>query len=155
EIEFQDFAVSPDGGMLAYTATAEEGEPLLSIRPFNVLEARTLPGTEGSTMPFWSPDSRNIGFFAGGKLKTIRVDGGQPVTIADADQPQGGTWSIEGSILFANGSQGLRRVPSTGGEAVKVIASDLSRKTVSYRWPQFLPDGRHVLFSDTSAEPDG
>ena len=154
DMDILDFAVSPDGRSLAYTATVSDGEPVLSIQPFNVLESRVIPGSEGAAMPFWSPDSRNVGFFAGGKLKTVRIDGAPPITIADAPQPRGGAWNADGKILFASGTQGVLQVSSAGGEMQKVSANS-SRELVSQRWPQFLPDGRHFLFAASSPKSVG
>jgi eukaryotic-like serine/threonine-protein kinase len=154
DMDIQDFAVSPDGRSLAYTATAANGEPVLSVRPFDVLESRVIPGSEGAAMPFWSPDSRSVAFFAGGKLKTVRIDGPPPITIADVPQPRGGTWNTDGGILFASGTHGVLRVPSVGGEATKVI-EDSPRELVSQRWPQFLPDGRHFLFAASGQKSGG
>jgi eukaryotic-like serine/threonine-protein kinase len=151
EMEVQDLAVSPDGRVLAYTATAQ-GESRLWIRPLDQLESRELIGTEGASMPFWSPDSRSIGFFAGGKLKTIGVDGRPAVTIAAAPHPQGGSWSLDGTILFAPGVGGLQRVQSAGGDAVRVTKMESSRGQLGHRWPQFLPDGRHFLFTASGRE---
>jgi Tol biopolymer transport system component len=149
EMELQDFAVSPDGHAVAYTAIAADGEPQLSIRPLDVFESRVISGTDGAAMPFWSPDSRHIGFFARGKLKTVRIDGGPPVTIADALQPHGGTWNRDGTILFASGSGSLQRVSSAGGgtDRMLIAPADPARGPGMLRWPQFLPDGRHFLFS--------
>jgi Tol biopolymer transport system component len=143
----RDFAVSPDGRSLAYTAVAEDGESTLSVRALDMLEARPVPGSIGASMPFWSPDSRSIGFFASGKLKTVRMDGAPPVTVADAPQPRGGAWGIEGAILFASGSRGLRRVSSGGGEVTVITSTSSSEGGAGHYWPQFLPDGRHFLVS--------
>jgi eukaryotic-like serine/threonine-protein kinase len=150
--DIRDFAVSPNGLALAYTGTTAEGESLLSIRMLAHPESREMAGSEGASMPFWSPDSRYIGFFAGGKLKTIHVEGGPSTTIADAPRPQGGSWSSDGTILFAPDSGGLERVGAGGGEVAKVTALDSSRGPRVHRSPQFLPDGLHFLFSASGRE---
>ena len=85
------FAISPDGLRLAYVAQSAEGKALLWVRSIDSLQALALPGTEDSSFPFWSPDSRMIGFFAAGKLKKIEATGGPPLTLCDAPNPRGGT----------------------------------------------------------------
>src|SRR5262249_62425761 len=98
-------AVSPDGRRIVFTAKVADARTLLYIRSLDAAEAVALPGTEGAQYPFWSPDSRSIGFFAGSKLKTIDADGGPPVTVCSTDDDaKGGTWNREGTILFARGS---------------------------------------------------
>jgi len=154
EMEVQDLAVSPDGRVLAYTA-ATRGETRLWIRPLNQLESRELLGTEGASMPFWSPDSRSIGFFAGGKLKTIGLDGRPAMTIANAPQPHGGSWSTDGAILFGPDALGLQRVGSAGGEPVRVTSIKSARGSLLHRWPQFLPDGHHFLLTASGPESTG
>jgi len=152
DTELQDFAVSPDGRALAFTATAPEGGSLLWIRSLDLLEPRELRGSEGASMPFWSPDSRWIGFFAGGKLKAVRIDSSSPMTLANAPQPHGGSWGQNSVILFAAGDGGLQRVTASGGEAVRITSSESAKTPLSHRWPQFLPDGVHFLFSAPDRE---
>jgi eukaryotic-like serine/threonine-protein kinase len=142
-------SLSPDGRYLMFLARRGSAALVqIWVRSLASVEARELVGTEGAVLPFWSPDSRSIGFFAGGKLKRIDVSGGSVQTLADATSPSGGAWSREGTILFAPNSNGpLYRVPSVGG--VPPVVTSLngpSEKTVSHRWPAFLPDGRHFLF---------
>ena len=106
--------------------------------------AQPLAGTDGALYPFWSPDGRSIGFFAGGQLKRIDLGGGAPQTVATASNPRGGTWNADGVILFApNYGGSLVRVPASGGPPVAVTT--LAGHT-SHRFPLFLPDGRHFLF---------
>ena len=141
------FAISPDGLRLAYVAQNSEGKALLWVRPFDSLEALALPGTEDPSAPFWSPDSRMIGFFAAGKLKRIDASGGPPLTLCDAPYPRGGTWSQEGVILFApNVNVPLHRVSASGGAPIPVTSLDPAKGVTTHRWPQFLPDGRHFLY---------
>lgn len=145
-----DFAgpmvISPDASALAYVASPEQGAPLLWIRKLNALHAHALPGTEGATFPFWSPDSRNLGFFAGGKLKTVLAEGGTPFEVCDALTPRGGTWSSRGIIVFApTYTSTLSQVPATGGVPRPVTVMDHSKHD-SHRWPRFLPDGDHFLY---------
>jgi hypothetical protein len=145
-----DFAgpmvIAPDQTALAFVASPEKGAPLLWVRKLNALHARSLPATEGATFPFWSPDSRFLGFFAGGKLKTVSTEGGAPFEVCDAPTPRGGTWSSQGVIVFAPSYLGtLSQVPATGGVPRPVTILDKSRHD-SHRWPHFLPDGDHFLY---------
>ena len=141
-------AVSPDGNWLAFTATDPDGNSSLWVRSLDSLVARALPGTEGARQPFWSPDSRALGFFAGGKLKRTELAAGTPQILADASfDPRGGTWGRDGTIVFAPSFQGsLLRIPAAGGTASPAIALDAIRKEQTHRWPSFLPDGRHFLY---------
>jgi serine/threonine protein kinase/WD40 repeat protein len=141
------FAISPDGLRLAYVAQNAEGRALLWVRPIDSLEALALPGTEDAASPFWSPDSRMIGFFAGAKLKKIQATGGPPLTICDAPNARGGTWNQEGVILFTpNLNVPLHRVSASGGTPIPVTSLDPGKGDTTHRWPQFLPDGRHFLY---------
>jgi Tol biopolymer transport system component/tRNA A-37 threonylcarbamoyl transferase component Bud32 len=140
--------VSPDGRMLAFTAE-REGQYRLYVRPLSTTVARALPGTEGAQYPFWSPDSRSLGFFSGGKLRKIRVGGGggPPVALCDATEVKGASWGSEGVIVFAPSfNTPIYRVPEGGGEATPVTELDAERKDDSHRHPRFLPDGRHFLY---------
>jgi eukaryotic-like serine/threonine-protein kinase len=138
-------AISPDGRAIAFVAVSV-GNPRLWVRPLDSLTARELSGTESAQLPFWSPDSRSLAFFAGGKLKRMDLSGGPPAVIADAPNPRGGTWNPEGSIVFAALSPGggLQVVPASGGTPARLINNESG---VELRWPQFLPDGRRFLYS--------
>src|SRR5207253_1251496 len=105
-----------------------------------------LQGTEAAGSPFWSPDSRFIGFFAGGKLKKVDLLGAPPLTLCDAATVGGGTWNREGVILFAVGSGPLLRVGLGGGPVQPVTELDKSREETAHLRPYFLPDGKHFLF---------
>jgi Tol biopolymer transport system component len=135
----QGFAISPNGRMLALALTVR-GKRQLWLRPLDSLQAQPMPGTEDGSFPFWSPDSRYIAFFAGGKLKKIAISGGPPQSLCDADG-RGGSWSSKGIILFSNGGFAIRRISPEGGLPVDVIRAGDSR------FPVFLPDGNHFLYS--------
>ncbi|HMF07559.1 MAG TPA: hypothetical protein VKJ00_00405, partial [Thermoanaerobaculia bacterium] len=110
-------------------------------------EARPIPGTEGGSFPFWSPDGHSLGFFAYGKLKTISTSGGAAQTLADAPTARGGTWNAEGVIVFGpDATSPLERVSASGGPVSPVTTVDKARAESGHRWPVFLPDGRHFLF---------
>lgn len=145
-----DAASSPDGTMIVFTAADSLDHRHLWIRPLAALEARLIPlaevGDDG--LPFWSPDSRRIGFFANGKLKTIGLDGGSPQSICDAPDGRGGTWNKDGVILFSPTSGGpVQRVAASGGKPEMALPLDEAAGETAQRFPCFLPDGRHFTFA--------
>ncbi len=140
-----DLALSPNGEWLTFAGLPSEGKTLLFLRRLDSPDTRSLDGTEGSSYPFWSPDSRFIGFFADGKLKKIDISGGSPYTLADAPTGRGGTWSTDGVIVFAPNVYGpVHRVSAAGGPVRTV--TKLNAEERSHRWPWFLPGGRRFLF---------
>jgi eukaryotic-like serine/threonine-protein kinase len=151
---FEQIAVSPDGHHLAFTA-ATGGKVQLWVRAFDSTEARALAGTQGARLPFWSPDSRFIGFFADGRLKKIEVAGGLVQTLCEAPTiPHGGAWSRAGMILFARAGSGLLRISATGGDVTLVTTPDRSRQEIGHQLPTFLPDGSHFLYSIVSGQKE-
>jgi len=141
------FAPSPDGRSVVFVAKNGSGMRSLWIRPLDSFSAQRLDKTDGATYPFWSPDSQSIGFFSDGKLKRIASSGGPPLTLCDAPNGVGGTWSREGVIVFAPMAYApLQRVAAGGGVPTTVTTLDPSSKETSYRYPQFLPDGRRFLY---------
>ena len=148
-------AMSPDGATLAFIPTPIGGRTLLWIRPIDSLVARPLPGTDGASFPFWSPDSRRVAFFADGKLKTIDVNGDAPHVICDAPDGRGGAWGSDGSIVLSPLlNSALYQVSADGGQLAPLTTLDASRLEVSHRLPSFLPDGRHFLFLIQSGKND-
>lgn len=138
-------SISPDGRLLAFTATDSSGKVLLWVRPLDSLGARPLPGTDGAALPFWSPDSRTLGFFAQGRLKKVNVSDGSPHALSDVARGQGGTWNRDGVILFAPDlGAPLSRIEAAGGEPRTVTT--LGEGQQAHRFPCFLPDGRHFLY---------
>jgi serine/threonine protein kinase/WD40 repeat protein len=145
--------LSPDGSAIAFSATGADGKAALWVRPMNLLEARMLPSTEGAIFPFWSPDGRSLGFFAGSKLKTIDLNGGSAQVICDASLGRGGAWGPGGVILFSpSPSDPLMRVSINGGTPVPITKIDTALHT-SHRWPFFLPDGKHFLYLALHHDP--
>ena len=141
-------ALSPDGRMLAFVATDSLGKRLLCVRPLDAISGQALNGTDGATYPFWSPDSRFIGFFADEKLKKIDASGGPAQTLCDALVGRGGTWNQEGTIIFSPSvNRPLFSVNEVGGLPISITQLDSSRNGESHRWPSFLPDGKHFLFT--------
>ena len=123
---------------------------MLYLREFDAENLQKLEGTEGAAFPFWSPDSRSIGFFAGGKLQKIHVSGGLPQMICEivgGGGTWGGTWNRDGVIIFGTRIGGLFKTLATGGEPSPLTTSDQPDDfEFSHRYPQFLPDGRSYLY---------
>ena len=141
------FSLSPDGRILAYVASTPDKKTVLWLRRIDSLRAEPLAGTVGAKYPFWSPDGRFVGFFAGGKLKIIESSGGPSLSLSDAADGRGGSWNRDGVILFAPGvNSPIHRVSASGGLPVPVTALEASKNEISHRWPCFLPDGRHFVF---------
>jgi serine/threonine protein kinase/Tol biopolymer transport system component len=139
-------ALSPDGRRMVFAATGEDGKSQLWIRPLDLAVAQPLLGTDSGWFPFWSPDSRWVAFFAEGKLKKIDTQGGQPVTLADAPNARGGSWSANGVIVFAPNSSGpLQKISAAGGETTPATIVD-EATGINHRFPWFLPDGTHFLY---------
>jgi Tol biopolymer transport system component len=115
-----------------------------------------LPGTEGATYPFWSPDSRSLGFFAQGKLWIIEAAGGPPRTLTEAAlDARGGAWGADGTIVFSRlEREPLLRISSSGGTPAPATELDASREETSHRFPAFLPDGRHFIYLARNSNQD-
>jgi Tol biopolymer transport system component len=146
----EGMALSPDGTKIVFLARSPDGKTQLWLRPLRTSSAQVLTGTDGASMPFWSPDGRYLGFFANGKLKKTDVTGGPPQTIADANGAggyRGGSWNSGNVIIFATSARSpLYRVSANGGEVTELTRLDTSRGEYSHRYPAFLPDGRHFLY---------
>ena len=111
-----------------------------------------MPGTEGAYAQFFSPDGQWVGFFAQGKLKKTRIEGGEPVALCDAPAARGGSWGDDGNIVAALDQQaGLSLVPAEGGRPVALTNLDLEKGETTHRWPQVLPGSRAVLFTTSTA----
>ena len=141
-------AVSPDGRYLTFSAVGPEGKRMLWLRPLDALHAIVIPATEGASAPFWSPDSQYIAFFAARNLLRVKITGGSPEKICDADAlPGGGAWNRDGTILFTPSlSDGFYRVPASGGKPQPVLKLNDAKNERGDVWPQFLPDGKHFIF---------
>ena len=142
-----EMELSPDGKAVAFVASDSSGVDHIFVRPLANNVARVLPGTNGGALPFWSPDSRTVAFFASGKLRKIAVDAGAPVDVCDAPDARGGAWSKHNVIVFAPNNQGpIARVSANGGDATPVTTLNVERGERGHRYPQFLPDGTHFLY---------
>jgi Tol biopolymer transport system component len=147
-------AISPDGRTIAFAAVSS-GVRRLWLRRLDSLTPHELSGTTGADYPFWSPDGRSIGFFAEGKLKKVDSSGGQPIVLAEAATGRGGTWLLDGTIIFASASVGgLHRISASGGAPTPVTKLDLANGENAHRWPQFLPGGRRLLYFVRSSTPN-
>jgi Tol biopolymer transport system component len=138
-------AISPDGRMLVFVGV-EDGEQSLWVRELDSGATRPIAGTADAEYPFWSPDGRFVGFAADGKLKKIALNGGQALTLCNADNIYVGTWSVNDDILFGSFTSGLFRVSAGGGTATPVTELDAGAGEISHRHPWFLPDGRRFLY---------
>ena len=144
-------SLSPDGKKIAYTARGDDGQVQLWVRPLDSLDAKPITATAGNAVPFWSPDSRSIGYHLSGKLRRIDAAGGPSQALCDASTNfMGGAWSADGTILFG-GPEGLQKVSANGGVAEKVTSRDESKQEIGHDSPEFLPDGRHFLYHGRAA----
>ena len=138
-------ALSPDGTKLVYAATRAPSQ--LHLRRFEALQATPMPGTERGQAPFFSPDGQWIGFFADNKLKKVSTEGGPPVTLADAPLGRGGSWALDGTIVFSpSATSGLMRLSDGGGNVETLTTPDAAGGQRTHRWPEVLPGGKAVLF---------
>ena len=138
-------AISPDGQKIVFAATSA-GQSQLWLRTLDSVSARPLTSTERAELPFWSPDSRSIGFFADAELRRVDLDGGSLQTLAHAQAFLGGAWNREGTIVFSpNPGRPLFQIPAKGGEPAVATPYEGPQQT-SQRSPQFLPDGHHFLY---------
>jgi eukaryotic-like serine/threonine-protein kinase len=141
-------AISPDGRRVVFGARDGNGKTQLWVRSLDSPTPQPLAGTESARFPFWSPDSRSVGFFADGKLKRMEASGGPVSTLADAPSGSGGAWSPDGIIVFAPSSIGPLQRVALAGSALSPATTLHGTNDFSHRFPWFLPDGRHFLFED-------
>ncbi len=142
-------SISPDGTMVVYVVgTPTQAKSQLWVRSLDSASARRLEEGDNAFLPFWSPDSRRIGFFTSDKLITIASAGGRADVLSDAPDARGGAWNASNDIVFAPDSNGpLYRIAASGGAPVPVTSLDADKKESSHRYPVFLPDGDHFLFA--------
>ena len=149
--EYVNSIISPDGRSIAFIAEEAGSISRLWVRELDALTSRVLEGTEGATLPFWSPDSRSIAFFANGALFRIAARGGPIQRLADAPGGRGGDWSETGVLLFAPSSNGpLQLVSQSGGATRAVTELAAGNHETGHRFPQFLPGGRKFLYASLS-----
>ena len=152
-LEPMSFALSPDAADLVFVA-GDDTVRRLYLRALKATEAQPIAGTEGARYPFWSPDSRSIGFFADGKLFRVDVAGGRPRMLAPAANPLGGAWGADGTILFAPTTVSpLLRVSASGGKPV--AATQLGARHTNHRGPSFLPNGEFLFYAAGTSDESG
>src|SRR5213596_1061986 len=144
--------LSPDGSRLVYVAN-HSGAQQLYVRPIDRLEATAIPGTEGAESPFFSPDGQSLGFFAEGKLKKVSLSGGAALTLCGAAAIRGASWDPDDNIILTPsfGVSGLFRVSAAGGTPKPLTIPDHKKGEFSHRWPEILPGGKAVLFTNGGA----
>jgi serine/threonine-protein kinase len=139
-------ALSPDGTRIVFVSQDQSGVSRLFTRRLDQPKAALLSRTDGAAEPFFSPDGQWVGFFAEGKLKKTRIDGGEPVSLCDAPQGRGASWGEDGNIIAAlSGNTSLSQLPSAGGNVVPI--TELGQGEACHRWPHVLPGGKFVLFT--------
>ena len=147
-------ALSPDGSVIAWSACAEACG--IYVRSLDRLDPQLVAGTEDASAPFFSPDNRWIGFFAGGTLRKVPLAGGTPTTIAEAPQPFGAVWMPDGTIVFAaSGRGGLLRVSERGGAIEPLTIPSADAGEIRHAWPALAPGGRALLFSIATSPVPG
>ncbi len=148
--EFSQPAISRDGTRVVFVSKGA-----LAVRRFDQTKTTLIAGTEGAILPFFSPDGKWIGFFAGGKLEKLALEGGVPVTLCDAARPGGASWGDDDTIV-ASLTEGLAQIPSAGGSPQSLMAKDSDPSSALMNlWPQVLPGGAGVLFAATNGSVRG
>jgi eukaryotic-like serine/threonine-protein kinase len=138
--------ISPDGRHLAFSGQDTSGTVMLMVRSLASDRIRVIPGTSGAAYPFWAPDSRRLGFFAGSHLQTVDIGGGPVVRIASADNGKGGSWHPSDRILYTPSHAAAIFVVDAAGGTPEAVTDAEEEKFRSHRFPHWLPDGRHFLY---------
>jgi Tol biopolymer transport system component len=147
-------SMSPDGRHVAYTATNAEGIRQLYLRPLSAYTSELIARSEGAYHPFFSPDSRQLAFFASGSIRRVAITGGNPIEITTGidEQTRGATWAGDGFVYFG-GESGLSRVPASGG--VPEVVTTLGQQAgAAHRWPEAIPSHRALLFTVFTGDLD-
>ncbi|UCE03501.1 MAG: serine/threonine-protein kinase [Candidatus Latescibacterota bacterium] len=148
-------AISPNGRHVVFSAR-EEDTIRLYLRSFDSPEVVPLTGTERGSTPFFSPDGQWVAFFASGMLKKVSIRGGTPIDLCEAPSNRGGSWSADGSIIFAPAyNSGLVRISENGGEREFITAPDPEKRERTHRWPHVLPGGQAVVFTIGTQDKPG
>ena len=153
-------AISRDGSFVVYSAIAEnpdsQAKPQLYLRRTDQLHAKPIQGTEGAICPFLSPDDRWVGFWAGGKLMKVSIEGGVPVYLCEVFRLFGASWGPDNSIIYPyREDTGLSRISADGGKPEVLTVPNRAGNEYSHRLPHYLPDGKAVLFTMNKEIHDG
>ena len=143
------FALSPDGNSFVYVGRSQSSQELY-VRGMEAMEGTVIPGTQGATTPFFSPDGQWVGFMAGGKIRKVPIRGGRVETMSDSGAGRGASWGENGIVFAPSSGSGLMHVPATGGTPVVLTTPDTAHGEIDHRWPQWLPGGDAVLFTSWS-----
>jgi DNA-binding winged helix-turn-helix (wHTH) protein len=141
-------SLSPDGTRIAYRVDGH-----LFVRVLGEETPRAIPAADGgaSNTPFWSPDGRSLAFTSGRELQVVSADGGVPRVVAPVNTTLSGAWGPDGTILLGLLGDGIYRIPSTGGVFTRVTTVNTAANETRHMLPQFLPDGRHFLYTAGSS----
>jgi Tol biopolymer transport system component len=146
KVRYLSSAISPDGTRLVVAGQDAAGSERLWLRRLDAFQSEPISGTEHAALPFWSPDGRYIAFFADGKLKRIEPSGGSALPLCDS-AGVGGAWGPGGDVIFAEPTGPIYRLSPAGGKPVAITKLDETRHETSHRYPAFLPDGKHFLYT--------
>ena len=148
----QAISLSPDGSRIVYVGGGPSGTALYT-RTLDQLTETLIPNTANAISPFFSPDGQQVAFAAGTRLVKVPIGGGPAISIAEVGTNfRGGSWNAADTILFAD-ERGLFSLPASGGQPARVAIPDSGSRD-TYRWPEFLPDGRHAVFALNDGEID-
>lgn len=145
-------SLAANGRQLVYPAV-KAGTGALWLQDLRSAESRLVPGTDGAVAPFWSTDGTKIGFFADGKLRAVDLAAGLVTDFADAPAPRGGAWNAAGDVVFAPSATGGLTRRAASGSVAPFTTLDTASGETSHAWPSFLPDGKHIVFLVTAAQP--
>ncbi|HEU4724554.1 MAG TPA: protein kinase [Candidatus Eisenbacteria bacterium] len=144
--------ISPDGRNLVYVVIDSLNNTVAYVRGMDEIVPRRIPGTDGLTRPYWSPDGREIAFISDGKMKRLDINGGSPVVVCEAQGGADLSWGSKGTILMdGRRTDSLRYVPAGGGELKPATTLDRAAGELGHAWPYFLPDGEHFLYISYSS----
>ena len=147
------FDVSPDGSKIVFTAPAEGGGHLLHLRSLNQFDARPLAGTEGATNPFFSPDGEWVAYADGAALRKVALAGGEPVFITEHPRGLGADWGMDDTIVLTGAGRPILRVSAVGATLEPLTSLEDANAERTHRWPEWLPNGKGVLFTVLAASP--
>ncbi|MCC6650969.1 MAG: PD40 domain-containing protein [Candidatus Eisenbacteria bacterium] len=155
---WSSMAISPDGSMAVAAAAQRNEAPRVWLWRLDASEPQVVLGTDGVGMVSWSPDGRAVAYSSMGDKSVSRVPvaGGSPTRLADVSDPRGLSWGARDVIVFAPAPSGpLMKIPANGGKPEPATVLDAASGEAGHRFPRFLPDGEHFLFSVMPGGPNG